>query len=143
MITSGEGHIHVPETSDSLESGHAMPILLAAGKQIEILLSKEGSRCDHPFANTSHWPIAGPYCPIGKYLGIRVEDILIYFTIYTHHLLLLVPLLNLTLFAALPPAFAHALGASLLFSLLISPLASFLTSIAALFFACSNALLAF
>jgi hypothetical protein len=76
-------------------------------------------------------------------LGIGVEDILIHFTIYTHHLLLLVPLLNLTLFAALPLAFACALGALLLSSLLISPLASSLTFIAALFFARSNALLAF
>jgi len=76
-------------------------------------------------------------------LGIGVKDILIHLTIYTYHLLLLVPLLNLTLFAALPPAFARALKALLLSSSPILPLASSLTSIAALFFACSNALLAF
>ena len=126
--------------------------------------------CDHPFTNTSYWPIAppllanrrallgnkglivdsgsplanrAPHSPIGKYLGIGVKDILIHLTIYTHHLLLLVPLLNLTLFAALPLAFACALRALLLSSSPISPLASSLTSIAALFFARSNALLAF
>jgi len=58
-------------------------------------------------------------------------------------LLLLVPLLNLTLFATLPLAFAYALGALLLSSSLISPLAFSLTFIAALFFAHFNALLAF
>jgi hypothetical protein len=116
--------------------GQSPPPLLANRRA---LLGNRGLIVDSgsPLANRA------PYSPIGKYLGIGVKDILIHFTIYTHHLLLLVPLLNLTLFAALPPTFAYALKASLLSSSPISPLASSLTSIAALFFARSNALLTF
>lgn len=40
-MASGEG-IPVPDTPQSREVGNAPPIMVAAGKQLEVMVSKEG-----------------------------------------------------------------------------------------------------
>jgi hypothetical protein len=41
LRASGEGSL-VPDTPQSREVGNASPIMVAAGKQLEVLVSKEG-----------------------------------------------------------------------------------------------------